>query len=92
MSRRWTADEDAFIHAYFGAVMVNSIANDLGRTMKAIGDRAQKLRECGAWEALDRLHKAERDYFIALGADEMDADIATIRRVPVSSQNQTGAK
>lgn len=82
MPKGWTAEEDAFIHAYFGAVGVQRIANDLGRPTQGINARAQKLRECGAWEALDRLHAAERDYFKALGASDMDADIATIRRAP----------
>ena len=86
MTRRWTPDEDAFVHAYFSAVGVQNLANDLGRTTQAVNARAQRLRECGAWAALDRLLEAERDYFRALGANDMDADLATIRPVPETAR------
>ena len=69
MAKRFTFDDDAYIHCYAeqtGSLDWN-VANDLGRSEKSIKDRRKKLIECGAWAALTARVKAQNDYYAALG-------------------------
>ena len=77
MSKRYTFQEDHFIVSYFG---IAPIWNDLGRSEASVRQRAKKLKECGAWEAIQRIEQAQKDYLACLGVDEVDQTIATMAR------------
>jgi len=74
MSKRWTEDEDRFIHSCFEAVGDYIGPHDLGRPAGAAAKRAAFLKQSGAWDALDRRVRAERDYRKAVGARLLDDD------------------
>lgn len=82
MSERWTLEDDMFVHAYLSAIGSIIGPRDLGRSPSAVKARAVFLRKSGAWQALDLMYQAERDYFRALGHVEIDVDLSTIRRAP----------
>jgi hypothetical protein len=67
MARRWTYDEDRFLHAYFDGVGAFIGKHDLGRSEKATVARVNHLKDCGAWSAIDRELDAHNDYLKALG-------------------------
>lgn len=50
---RYTAKDDRWIVEYFGAVPTRDIAEDLGRSVKSVADRAAKLHSTGAWQAYE---------------------------------------
>lgn len=78
MSKRYTPQEDRFIHAYHRVADIGP--NDLGRTTASVNRRAKFLKESGAWDALSRAMEAERDYYRAIGLSEEDVDMAMIVR------------
>lgn len=67
MAKRWTLQEDEFIHTYFDAVGDFIGPHDLGRPKGAVTRRAAHLRSTGAWDALSRMEQARHDYLTALG-------------------------
>lgn len=67
MTKRWTRQEDEFIHAYFDAMGDAIGPRDLGRPKGSVMNRAHALRKSGAWAALDRMRKAEHDYLRCIG-------------------------
>lgn len=67
MNKRWTIKEDLFLHAYFDAVGDYCGSHDLGRPVGAATRRVKTLKRCGAWEAMNRMTEAERDYRRCLG-------------------------
>ena len=74
MSKRWTMEEDLFVHAYIG--IGDFIGpHDLGRPKGAATKRAKFLKESGAWDALDRLKQAEIDYRRATGRPVLEDGI-----------------
>lgn len=72
--RRWTEKEDCFVHAYFDAVGDYLGPHDLGRSAGAAAKRAAFLKRSGAWDALDRRVRANRDYMRAVGCRLLDDD------------------
>lgn len=72
--KRWTEEEDRFIHAYFEAVGDYLGPHDLGRPAGAAAKRADVLKRSGAWDALDREVRAKRDYRKAVGVKFVDDD------------------
>lgn len=72
MSRRWTFDEDRFLHAYFDAVGDIVGEHDLGRPRGAATARVRKLKANGAWGALTDLQNARAHYFEIVGTSSID--------------------
>lgn len=75
MAKRWTEEEDRFIHAYFDGVGAFIGPHDLGRSEKSTRTRAKFLKDTGAWDALTRESTARHDYMKAIGfvfADELE--------------------
>lgn len=62
MSKRWTMKEDRFLVEFFEPIGANIGPHDLGRSEAATIKRVKKLKETGAWQALEHLARAERDY------------------------------
>jgi hypothetical protein len=69
MSKRFTFDDDAYIHCYADETgqLDWHVAQDIGRSEKSIKERRKKLIDCGAWAALTAIVKAKGDYYTALG-------------------------
>lgn len=67
MVKRWTADDDRFLAAYFEAVGDSIGQHDLGREKGAAAKRVKILRKTGAWDVLKLVEAAELAYIIALG-------------------------
>lgn len=77
MSKRWTEREDKFLAAYFDAMGDYIGVHDLGRPKGAATKRVEKLKECGAWSALQMMSAAHSAYNLALQNDVlMDEDEA----------------
>jgi hypothetical protein len=74
MSKRWTYEEDSFLHAYFDAVGDYAGTHDLGRPKGAATKRVAHLKATGAWDALTREEQATRDYYKALGVTLPDEE------------------
>lgn len=72
MSKRWTLEEDRFLHSYFDAVGDFIGTHDLGRPKGAATKRVKHLRATGAWDALTRECDAARDYRKCLGIKDLD--------------------
>ena len=78
MAKRWTREEDEFIHAYFGGVGDAIGPRDLHRPKGAVVKRAASLKASGAWAALDRKCAAEHDYLHAVGVQLAEDDAPEI--------------
>jgi hypothetical protein len=78
--KRFDFREDDYIVAYLGCAGENAVARDLGRQNTSIKVRAKKLRDSGAWEAIERIRQAQQDYLACLGYDEVDQSLATLAR------------
>lgn len=72
MAKRWTMNDDLFIHAYFETVGDFIGPHDLDRPKGAVTRRAKHLKDTGAWAALDAMKAAEKQYFKALGIETLD--------------------
>lgn len=64
--RRWTLEEDRFVHAYFDCVGDYIGPHDLNRPKGSASARARLLRKTGAWDAISKIKEGERDYLRAL--------------------------
>lgn len=62
MAKHWTLEEDKFLVEFYDAVGSFIGPHDLGRSEASTKARVQKLKETGAWQALENLGQAERDY------------------------------
>jgi hypothetical protein len=62
--KRWTMEEDIFLHEHFDAVGDFIGVHDLGRPPKSATRRVVLLKKSGQWDALTRMKSAERDYRI----------------------------
>jgi len=67
MAKRWTMNEDIFLHAFFDGLGDMIGEHDLGRPKGAATARVKHLKFTGAWDALDNLKCAEQDYRKCLG-------------------------
>ncbi len=64
--RRWTYEEDLFLVEFYDALGPFVGPHDLGRSKASTIARVEKLKECGGWEALERLIEARRAYCNAI--------------------------
>lgn len=67
MAKRWTEQEDQFLHAYYDGLGDYVGTHDLGRPAGAATKRVAFLKRSGAWDALTRSAKAAEDYRRAVG-------------------------
>ena len=72
MSRRWTFDEDRFLHAYYDAVGDFVGEHDLGRPKGAATARVRLLKKNGGWGALSDLEAAKAHYHECVGTSRLD--------------------
>lgn len=67
MAKRWTFDDDAFLHAYSEVGLDLIGPHDLKRSAKACKARIALLKETGAWEAITQRDLWMKKYRIAVG-------------------------
>lgn len=67
MAKRWTYEDDRWLHQWVPIVGALNVARDLGRPMAGVEARARILRKTGAWKALDDMQAALVAYRHALG-------------------------
>ncbi len=66
--KRWTLEDDTFLHAYADAGADYIAMHDLGRSSKTAGSgRVRHLKKTGAWDALSDIKAAQARYHAALG-------------------------
>lgn len=61
MSKRWSLEDDTFIHAYH--TVPNIGPHDLGRSDRAVAKRIDFLKSSGAWDVLEVMARAREEYF-----------------------------
>jgi hypothetical protein len=78
MSKRWTEKDDIFLHQYFDVVGDSGVARDLGKPTGAATKRVKFLKDCGAWDALNRSASAALHYRKCVGKSAFyDDEVAT---------------
>lgn len=83
MAKRWTAKEDDFLVAYYGAIGSSIGPRDLNRSTASVNARVKKLKENGAWEAYKTAyHHRTRALLLAGHVDpefvELDTQIGQV--------------
>lgn len=66
MAKRWTFEDDTFLHAFYEGMGDWIGQHDLGRPKGAATRRVRHLKQTGAWDALTARQKATNDYYAAL--------------------------
>jgi hypothetical protein len=69
-NKRWTMEDDLFLHEFYETVGAYIGPHDLGRSEKATRDRVRHLKKCGAWDALTEYATAHLNYLEALAPDD----------------------
>lgn len=72
MSKRWTFEEDVYLHEYFDTLDDFLGTQDLGRPAGAATKRAKALKASGAWDALTRMKQAKTEYLRLTGVRMLD--------------------
>ena len=67
MSKRWSFAEDIYFVRWFKYVDYSDIARDLNRPEGGARLRHKKLKETGAWDALEEIIRQEDRYREVLG-------------------------
>jgi len=88
VSKRWTKEEDDFVHCYHEVGdFIGS--HDLGRRDSSIGPRIRKLKAAGVWDAMSVEKLAEAVWTFAFNRSQVMWDEGDIRRVEWMQRNAT---
>jgi len=67
MAKRWTREEDIFLHEFADIGLAMISRHDLNRSEEAVKRRVAFLKETGAWDAITRMKCATAEFAMKAG-------------------------